>query len=103
MRIKNLALSLVLVLGVISTVEVRASAQENSFAHPENSHEKEQSMSPEKSFFEKNSAKSTSYDASEGKSTKESTNCSSHDPACIPNVQDSLDSFNNNSKKIQIK
>lgn len=55
MKIKNLALSLALVLGVISIVEARASTiPESSFTHPENSLEKEQHMSPEKSFVDEN-------------------------------------------------
>ncbi|MBY0292096.1 MAG: hypothetical protein K2W92_02270 [Alphaproteobacteria bacterium] len=98
MRIKTLALSLALVLGVISTVEARTSViPESSFAHPESSLEKEQHMSPEKSFVERNNSESTNYDKLEKKNNtkeKSDSSCGVYEPDCQPNVQD---------KKIEVK
>lgn len=98
MKIKTLALSLALILGVISTGEVSASVSpEVSFTHPESSLEKEQHMSAEKSFVEKNTSKSTNYGEFEKKNSnkeKSDSNCGVYEPDCHPNVQD---------KKIEVK
>ncbi len=98
MKIKTLALSLALILGIISTGEVKASvSSEVSFSHPESSLEKEQHMSAEKSFVEKNNSESTSYvDLEKKNNTKEKSDssCGVYEPDCQPNVQD---------KKIEVK
>ena len=91
MRIKNLALSLALILAVISAVEARASAtQENSFSHPENFYRDEQHASTEKSFVDENrpDVKKFGESKTEDKVTPaEQSRCGMDDPTCNAEVK----------------
>lgn len=102
MKIKTLAISLALILGVISTAEVKASvSQEATFSHPESSLEKEQHMSAEKSFVDENRPDAKKFSEANdklGKKKATDSNCGWVNPGCASNVKISPGNENLNSQ-----